>query len=505
MRRAVFIALILFLAFLGLQRCSNLDIPGIGGRGSEKFTPATTPTLDLKDVPILAGLDSEYTKLVESVMPSVVAITTSRRVRVPQIVDPMDFFFGRRARPVERTQSGLGSGVIVSQEGHILTNHHVIAGMDEIRVQLNDGRIEPARLIGSDQRVDIAVLKIQTGKIRPLPFGDSDNIRVGQMVFAVGNPFGLQESVTQGIISAKGRAISDTGPELLQTDAAVNPGNSGGPLLNLRGEIIGINSAIYSQTGSWAGISFSIPSNSARRTMEAVLENRPPARAYLGVYMMDLNPTLAQELKLADTRGVLVAEVMGDSPAQKAGLQNGDVIRRLGGRPVTDSRELRRRLLDMQVGSKAELAVLREGQEITITAELTEPPTDLDSARIPSPPQPGRSVAPQSPGNANRQNPNPRMPESEGVLVGVGVADIPPDVRSKLPQNVRGGVIVTGLAPGTPAAQRLQVGDIIEEVNQQTIRTVADFEQAAAEIPVGERALLFVCRGQTRSFLVVTP
>jgi S1-C subfamily serine protease len=170
MRRAVFILLVIFLAILGAQRCSKLDLPGLTGR-SDKFTPAAGPTIDLKDVPVLASLDAEYTKLVDSVMPSVVAITTSRRVRVPQIVDPMDFFFGRRARPVERTQSGLGSGVIVSQEGHILTNHHVIAGMEEIRIQLTDGRIEPARLIGSDERVDIALLKIQAGNIRPLPFG----------------------------------------------------------------------------------------------------------------------------------------------------------------------------------------------------------------------------------------------------------------------------------------------------------------------------------------------
>jgi serine protease Do len=500
MRRAVFILLVIFLAILGAQRCSKLDLPGLVGR-SDKFTPASGPTIDLKDVPVLASLDTEYTKLVDSVMPSVVAITTSRRVRVPQIVDPMDFFFGRRARPMERTQSGLGSGVIVSQEGHILTNHHVIAGMEEIRVQLTDGRIEPARLIGSDERVDIALLKIQAGNIRPLPFGDSDNLKVGQMVFAVGNPFGLQESVTQGIISAKGRAISDTGPELLQTDAAVNPGNSGGPLLNLRGEIIGINSAIYSQTGSWAGISFSIPSNTARRTMEAVLENRPPARAYLGVYMMDLNPTLAQEFKVPDSRGVIVAEVMGDSPAQKAGLQNGDVIRRFAGRPVTDSRELRRRLLDMQVGSKVELGILRDGKELELTAELTEPPADAGTARIPQAPQPGQNGS-LPPG---RTSPRQETSPAAGVLRGMTVAEIPARMRAALPPNVRGGVVVSGLNPDAPASQSLQVGDVIEEVNQQPVRSVEDFNKAVAEIPRGERALLFVCRGQTRSFVVITP
>lgn len=497
MRRAVFIILIAFLVILGVQRCSKS--PWFGKGTPEKFTPATAPTLDLKEVPVLAALDAEYTKLVNNVMPSVVAITTLRRVRVPQVVDPLDFFFGRRSRSVERTQSGLGSGVIVSQEGHILTNHHVIAGMEEIRVQLNDGRIEPARLIGSGERVDIAVLKINAGNIRPLPFGDSDNLQVGQVVFAVGNPFGLQETVTQGILSAMGRAISDSGPELLQTDAAVNPGNSGGPLLNLRGEIIGINSAIYSQTGSWAGISFSIPSNTAQRTMKAILENRPPARAYLGVYMMDLNPTLAQELNLPDTRGVLVAEVMGDSPAQKAGLQNGDVIRKLNGRNVNNSREFRGRLLDQQVGAKVELSVLREGQEFTIVAELTEPPANGGTLRPPGAPQPGQS------GNAPRSRTKPQTPQSAGVLSGVEVAEIPDEIRAQLPASVRGGVIITKLDPNSPAAQRLRPGDIIEEVNQQPIQSVEQFEEAVSEIPEGERALLFVCRGQTRSFVVITP
>jgi serine protease Do len=506
MRRAVFIVLLLFLLVLGTQRCTNLQELTTRRGTSDKFTPADGPKLDLKDVQVLAALDSEYTKLVNTVMPSVVAITTLGRVRVPQVVSPMDYFFGRRGRTAEQTRSGLGSGVIVSKEGHILTNHHVVEGMEEIRVQLNDGRIEPAKLVGSDPRVDIAVLKIDVGNITPLPFGESDELRVGQMVFAVGNPFGLQETVTQGIISAKGRAISDTGPELLQTDAAVNPGNSGGPLLNLRGEIIGINSAIYSRTGSWAGISFAIPSTTARRTMEAILENRPPSQGYLGVYMMDLNPMLAKELGLPDTRGVLVAEVMGDSPAQKAGLQNGDVIRQLSGRAVNNSLELRRRLLEMQVGSKAELVVLRGGQEVKLTAELAEPPTDVSTLQTPQAPQPPQQTfPPQSRNNGQRGVPPQQQASPQGLLAGIAVAEITPQIRQALPETVRGGVIVAQVSPDSPASERLRVGDVIEEVNQEAVASVQDFNRAVAAIPRGGRALLMVCRGRTRSFVVIAP
>lgn len=510
MRRAVFIVLILLLVVLSAQRCSNLR--ELTGRRStpEQFTPAEGPKLNLQDVQVLSALDSEYVKLVDSVMPSVVAITTLGRVRVPQAIDPYDYFFGRRARTVERTQSGLGSGVIVSKEGHILTNFHVVKGMEQFRVQLHDGRTEAAEFIGGDENIDIAVLRIRANNITPLPLGDSDNIRVGQMVFAVGTPYGFQETVTQGIISAKGRALSDSGPELLQTDAAVNPGNSGGPLLNLRGEIVGINNAIFSQTGSWAGISFAIPSNTARRTMEAILQNRPPTRAYLGVTMMDLNPALSRQLQLGDVRGVLVADVAGGSPAEKAGLQEGDVITKFAGRPVSDVRDLRRRLMDSEVGAKAEIVVYRQGKEMTLNAQLAEMPADLSAARVPQAPvpaQPGRRLPPQSK-NAPRSAPgqNSPAPEEENVLTGIEVSEIPPQMRATLPEAVKGGVVVTQLSPDTPAAQTLRPGDVIEQVNQQSVRSVAEYQKAAASVsPEADRVLLFVCRGKTRSFVVITP
>jgi serine protease Do len=381
MRRSLFIFLIAALIAFGFYRWQRLNNQLSGERRApEQYTPAQGPKIDPKDVQVLSALDAEYTRLIEAVVPSVVSITTSRRVQLRnQQVDPFELFFRNRrpGLPQERTQTSLGSGVIVSREGHILTNHHVVANMDKIEVQLTDGRIEPAQLIGTDEQTDIAVLKINAGKIEPLALGDSDAVRVGQMVFAVGNPFGLQETVTQGIISAKGRrAMADSGLEFLQTDAAVNQGNSGGPLLNLKGEIIGINSAIWStsEEGTWLGISFAIPANVARRALESVLKTGRIVRGYLGVSMVNITPAIALELGLRGTDGAAVTGVLPGSPAEKAGLQIRDVIRRFNGQPVKDTLGLRSRVAESGIGARIELGILRAGQEQTVTAEIAEAP-----------------------------------------------------------------------------------------------------------------------------------
>jgi len=396
MRRSLFIFLVAALVVFAIYRWQRLNHQ-VGAR-TERYTPANGPKIDIKDMQVLAALDSEYTRLVDAVIPSVVSIATSRRVQVSQSTGntPLDMFLRNRRllpAPRERIQTALGSGVIVSKEGHILTNRHVIAQMEKIEVQLTDGRVEPATVIGADDQTDIAVLKIEAKNIEPLALGDSDQVRVGQLVFAIGNPFGLQETVTQGIVSAKGRrAVADSGVEFFQTDAAVNQGNSGGPLLNLRGEIIGINSAIYSTSdeGAWLGISFAIPSNVARRALESLLKNGRIIRGYLGVNMMDINPFIARQLALPDTVGALVEDVMPGSPAEKAGLQPGDVIQRFNGRPVKDTRALRSRLGETDIGGKAELTILRKGQLITITATVSEAPAGTPAI----PPRPSAPLKP---------------------------------------------------------------------------------------------------------------
>lgn len=370
MRRFVLLLFFAGLALVGYYRWHVRQPPG----RVSSFTPAAAPPVGAKDVQTLASLDAEYTNLVQSVVPAVVSVTTSRRVRVP-MVDQLDYLLGWRGRTQEQTQpAGIGSGVIVSQEGHILTNHHVIAGSQQIQVQLTDGRSLPASLIGSDQNVDIAVLRIDPKCTVALPLGNSDAVRVGQNVVAVGNPFGLQETVTRGIISAKGRALRDSGVEFFQTDAAVNPGNSGGPLINLHGEIVGINSAIYSQTGSFAGISFAIPANVAKRTLESIVKHGRPSRGYLGAQIMALNPRLAQHFGLDDTRGALVTDVVEGSPADLAGLRPGDIIRSLNGRAVEQATTYRDFIASAAIGAKVEMVVVREGREMNLSTQVAEMP-----------------------------------------------------------------------------------------------------------------------------------
>ena len=365
MRRILFIVLLTALTAFGFYRWQRLNaLAQTGPPGAKKYTPAAGPRIDPKDFQVLTALDAEYTRLTAAVMPSVVSIASSRTVTGFPFLPP-------------RVESSLGSGVIVSQEGHILTNHHVVAGMETIVVQLADGRVLPAQVIGTDEVTDIAVLKIAAPNLVPLPLGDSDAVRVGQMVFAVGNPFGFQASVTQGIISGRDRRASeDSGVEFLQTDAAVNEGNSGGPLLNLRGEIIGINSRIFSRTQqtAWLGISFAVPANVARRALESVLKTGRIVRGYLGVSTESVTPEMARALALPDANGTFVRTVLPGSPAEKAGVQPGDVIRRFNGRAVTDGFALRERLAETDLRTQVTLGIIRAGHEQTLTAEIVEAP-----------------------------------------------------------------------------------------------------------------------------------
>jgi serine protease Do len=348
-------------------------------RVAEKFTPLVSPKLSLDDVKVLAAIDAEYTRLVQSVVPSVVSITSSRTVTQLAPLTIEDLLTGRQ-RTQRAKSTSLGSGVIVSKEGHILTNHHVIAGMTEVRVQLTDGRNLAAALIGSDPATDIAVLRIDTPGIEPLPLGDSDVLRVGQQVFAVGNPYGLDESVTRGIVSAKGRQMSsDSAIEHIQHDAAVNQGNSGGPLLNVRGEIIGINSQIFSRTGGWQGISFAIPSNTARRVLDGIIKRGRMVRSYLGVVMQEITPVLAKNFGLADAEGAIITEVAPDSPAARCGLLPGDVVRMVNGKRVKGMQQLRQIIASTEVGQELEIGFIRGGAEAKVKAKIVEMPAALSS------------------------------------------------------------------------------------------------------------------------------
>lgn len=375
-RRILLFIVIGILAGYAWWRLEHRDLR----RAPEKFTPLMVPKLSLNDVKVLAAIDAEYTRLVQSVVPGVVSITSSRTVTqlAPRTFE--DALLGRQRSQFAKSTS-LGSGVIVSKEGHILTNHHVIAGMTEIRVQLTDGSNLAAALIGSDPATDIAVLRIDASHVEPLPLGNSDNLLVGQQIFAVGNPYGLDESVTRGIVSAKGRqTASDSSIEYIQHDAAVNEGNSGGPLLNVRGEIVGINSAIFSRTGGWQGISFAVPSNTARRVLEGIIKRGRMVRSYLGVVMQEISPALARKLGMPDNEGAIIAEVSPDSPAERSGLLPGDIVRTVNGKRMKTMQQFRQTIASTEIGSELELGIIRDGAPTTVKARIAEMPVAIAGA-----------------------------------------------------------------------------------------------------------------------------
>jgi serine protease Do len=316
-------------------------------------------------------MDNEFTELVDHVIPSVVSITTTTAPDREALVRQ---FFGL-ARGGVAQNNKMGSGMIVSPDGHIVTNWHVINGASQVTVQLSDGRALPARIAGADQRSDIAVLKVDATGLAPIAFGDSESVRVGQMVFAVGNPFGLQETVTQGIISAKGRrTTSEAANEFFQTSTTINPGNSGGPLIDIRGKVIGINNFIISRSGGSEGIGFAIPSNVARRVYDDIVQRGRVIHPWLGVVMRPLNASLARQLGLADARGALVAATMAGSPAERGGLTGGDVITSFNGHLIRDVKDLRNRVAEAEIGFPATMEILRAGKPLQIKVITEEEP-----------------------------------------------------------------------------------------------------------------------------------
>ena len=470
-------------------------------RTPEKYTLASGPSVDSKQVASLEALNRERRALVSSVLPSVVAVKTSKKIGIRREygLDPFEFFFGNRQRRFRSprdealVQSSLGSGVIVTNEGHIITNNHVVAQVDEIEVQLSDGQTKKARLVGADEQVDLAVLKIDNPSVKPLKLADSDTVQPGDFVLAIGNPFGFEETVTDGIISSKGRPNrSDFFGDLLQTNAAINPGNSGGPLINLRGEVIGINTAIASTTGGSQGVGFAIPSNTVRTALESLLRQGRIIRGYLGIQTRALQPGEDG----ADTEGVTVAEVMAGSPAAQAGVQPGDVVRKFDGHEVKNFSALRTLVAQTQLNKQVELEIVRDGKPLKVKAQIKEQPIDSDTARA-------------VPRQNEPQPQTPRQPSDEEAasspLAAIHVEELTPEMARQLdlPSNVQ-GVLVTGVDPDSGVAE-LQKGDVIEEINQQPVTSVSDYNKIAAALEPSQPQVLSVCRHRARSFLVLRP
>ena len=482
------------------HRIKRGELNPVSRRTPEKYTLASAPSIDSKDVASLEALNRERRVLVNSVIPSVVAIKTSKKIAVRRqgALDPFEFYFRNHRQPLRNprdeavVQNSLGSGVIVTDEGHIITNNHVVDQVDEIEVQLSDGRTKKARVIGADAQADLAVLKIDDPAVKPLKLADSDSVQAGDFVLAIGNPFGFEETVTDGIISSKGRPNRTDGfGDLLQTNAAINPGNSGGPLINLRGEIVGINTAIISRSGGSQGIGFAIPSNTVRNALESLLKQGRIIRGYLGIQARQ--PQSGQPN--ADAEGVVVDDVVPGSPAAQAQLQKGDVIRKFNGRAVRSLSELRSLVSQVELNKNVDLEVVRNGNPMKVTAAIKEQPIDYQTTRVVP-----RQDQPQD---------SPRSDEPDqgegGGLRSIHVGDLTPEMARQLdlPNGVR-GVVVTSVDPDSGAAD-LQKGDVIEELNQQAVNSVAEYNKIVGSLDSNQTQVLSVCRHRARSFIVLRP
>ncbi len=415
-------------------------------------------------------IPASFRDVVQAVAPAVVNINTTARIQargpaLPFFHDPWsdlfgdDFFedfFRRQMPPRTYEQRALGTGVVVSEEGYVLTNNHVVARADEIQVTLEDGRRFEAKVVGTDAATDLAVLKIEADDLVAARLGDSDRLEVGDWVVAVGNPFGLDHTVTAGIVSAKGRAGVGVArfEDFIQTDAAINPGNSGGPLLDLQGRVVGINTAIATRTGSYAGIGFAIPINMARRVMESLIETGEVERGWLGVYIQDLTPDLARSFGFDGTEGVVVSQVVKDGPAAEAGLIEGDIILEVKGRKVRDGRELLAAVAALAPGSTVELEVFRDGSRQGMTVTLGVRPAEE-----------GRAAGEGGPSTIRD--------------LGLQLRTLTPELAQRHDLHLSEGVLVTGVAPGSLAqAAGIRPGDVIVSVNGRRVESVDDLREA---------------------------
>jgi len=474
-------SLLLFLLFLSAQ----LSLPGTGMAVNED-----------ENIQLLDRSARAFSSVVKKAEPAVVHVRVEKKAgqapadQFNPFNDPFfQRFFGPSFKhpsipqsPEQKTQSA-GSGFLISDDGYILTNNHVIDGADKITVRVEGEQELEAKVIGADPQSDVALIKISDGRNFPyLPLGDSDSLEVGEWVIAIGSPFGLDRTVTVGVVSAKGRnrmGINEY-ENFIQTDAAINPGNSGGPLLNIHGEVIGINTAIFSRSGGYMGIGFAIPVNMAKTVKTQLLANGKVTRSWLGVAIQDMNSELARSFKLKQKTGALITEVSKGSPAEKGGIKQGDLIISLDGKPVTDVADLRNRVAMTPPKTKVNLVLIRDEQQKELTIQVEEQPSDMTSL----------SGSPQQ--------------QELFQKAGLSLQDLTPELARQFGYEMGQGVLVAEVSPGSPAAMaRIPAGSLIEEVNRQRVRNLKELEQVLAKSNGAKDILLLVRSGNRSQYVVL--
>lgn len=472
--------------------------------GSQSFVPSPasgTPPATAVASPVAALSTNGFTEVAKAVTPAVVNITTVMTEKVAdgrsmpdELRDRMEEFFGgpngpfgprgfrgpQTPEPRGHRGGGQGSGVIVSPDGYVLTNNHVIDGAREVTVTLPDKREFQGKIVGTDPKTDLAVVKIEGQNLPTVAWGDASKLQVGEYVLAVGNPFGLNSTVTLGIVSALGRGRMGITQyeDFIQTDAAINPGNSGGALVNTKGELVGINTAIFSQSGGYQGVGFAVPTSMSKPIYESLIKTGKVVRGFLGIGIQDLNQDLAKSFGIKDAKGAIVSDVKEDGPADQGGLKQGDVIISYQGSPVEEAVALQRMVTRTPVGTKVPVKVIRDGHEKELTITIGEQPDTIKTAKA-------------------------EAGEKDYAFAGVAVQDLDKDQAKEL--GIKGkaqGVVVTSVEPESGADRAgLLPGDVIREINRQPVKSVKEFEKVSSAVKKGDNVLILINRRGNALFL----
>ncbi len=480
-RLIVSVFLIIIGVVIGVTLVSELHLLPVGRAVGDPPAPP----------PLIVHAEQTFVEISRAVTPAVVNISSTRVIRREESGSPFNDpffrrFFGdefRHPGPSQRKEQGLGSGVIVDAGGLIVTNNHVVAKADEINVILSDKREFKGKVIGTDPKTDLAVVRIEAEGLPTVPWGDSARLEVGEYVLAIGNPFGLNQTVTMGIVSAIGRAhvgIADY-EDFIQTDAAINPGNSGGALVNTRGELIGINTAIFSQSGGYMGIGFSVPSNMAKSVLSSLVKGGRVVRGWLGVSIQEVTSQLAKEFGLKEAKGALISDILADSPAEAAGLKRGDIVVALNDQAIENASQLRNQVAQLGIGTRAKVRVIRGGKEKALEIKIEAQPKDVAQAE--------------------------EKETAENALSGVQVRALTPDLARQLGLGrMTHGVVVVNVEQDSPAeAAGLMRGDLIMEINRSVVEDIDHYNTLLSGADAEAPLLLLVHRQGRALFLTITP